>query len=70
MLVPEAGPGAAVGRTGGDHGVPCMALHERELGAQRAVWWGRAMGREADVQKCVQKHVHALTCVHTDILSL
>lgn len=25
------------------------------------------MGREADIQKCVQKRVHALICVHTDI---
>lgn len=28
------------------------------------------MGREADIQKCVQKRVHAPVCVHTDIPSL
>lgn len=45
---------------------PCRWC-ERELGAQKAAWWERAVGREADVQKCVQKRVHALICVHTDI---
>lgn len=62
VLVPEAGPGAAAGRTGGDHSVPCMALHERELGAQKAVWWGRAVGREADVQKLCRS-----VCMHSPV---
>ena len=70
VLVPQAGPGVAAGRTRGDHGVPCMALRERELGAQKAAWWGRAVGIEAGVQKRVQKCVHALTSVHMDITSL
>ena len=45
---------------------PCRWC-ERELGAQKAAWRERVVGREADVRKCMQKRVHALICVHTDI---